>query len=52
MCLVSLVPLVRLPSLGDCVGFGVGEVVGPVRFLRLPLSLVPTVEIVSLSLSS
>ena len=40
VALVSLVPLVALPSLGDRVCFGVGDVVGVgVRLLRLPHSL-------------
>ena len=43
------ISLVALLSLGDRVGFGVGDAVGVgVRLLRLPLSLVPLVELVSL----
>ena len=44
---LTLISLVALTSLGDRVGLGVG-----VRLLRLPLSLVPLVELVALALVS
>ena len=49
---LTLISLVALTSLGDRVGVGVGDAVGGVRLLRLPLSLVSLVELVALALVS